>query len=123
MSETLVADVYVPPMGPRFTQLYVDRGVPNDDSPRLRNRVAAFFKTEMYEYTSAASNAIETRIGTDYRFTGYAHAVAEYLRVDARHRRQLDLVHELLFVAEFPAADPLEPRTQKLANKELWLRH
>jgi hypothetical protein len=71
---------YVPPLGPRFSQLYVERASPTADKPRLRFRIAAFFKNEFYDYARLAGQEIESGIGTDHLFNGYASSVANYLR-------------------------------------------
>jgi hypothetical protein len=80
MADLVEAETYKPPLGARFSQLYLERGAPVQDSVKLRNRVGAFFKNELSDYGGRAGRAIESGIGTDFCFTGYAHAVAEYLR-------------------------------------------
>lgn len=80
MADTVLDGNYVPPMGPRFSQIYLARGTPTEDKPRLRNRVAAFFERILYDHAHASSDAIETRIGTDHSLSSYPSSVADYLR-------------------------------------------
>jgi hypothetical protein len=70
---------YVPPLGARFSQLYLERGTPQDDSVKLRRRIGSFFKNEMSDYGREAGKEIESGIGTDHHFSGYSSQVTDYL--------------------------------------------
>lgn len=74
-----MTEEYIPPLGPRFSQLYVERGPVQQDSKRLRNRISAYFESEMSKYAGVVGAAIRMRIGTDHYFSGYAHEVGDYL--------------------------------------------
>lgn len=75
-----MTDDYVPPLGPRFSQLYLERGAAEVDSKRLRARIAAFIESKLYQYDYAISGAIQMRIGTDIRLADNTTAIADWLK-------------------------------------------
>lgn len=80
MTEGATTEAYKPPLGARFSQLYVERGAPQLDSAKLRRRIGAFFKNELNDYAGRAGQEIESRIGPDFHFTGYAYSIANLLQ-------------------------------------------
>ena len=60
-----MSEVYKPPLGDRFSQLYVDRGDPTQDSKRLRNRLAAYMDNNLSTYTSNIAQEFSERMGMD----------------------------------------------------------
>lgn len=72
-------EAYVPPLGDRYSQLYLKRGTTKSDSVKLRRRIGAYVKNHLHTYAHLVGNEIESGIGTDFFFDGYGRSVAEYL--------------------------------------------
>lgn len=76
----------------RFSQLYLERGVPTRDSARFRNRLAAFFSENLSQrYNFPAKQLYERETGSVVRFRGQAWIFADVFR-DAELRDVLDAV-------------------------------
>src|SRR5262249_26872651 len=62
-----------PPIGQRFSQLYLKRGEPMQDSQRMRRRLAALFYTfrDLTEKQRDFTSIVSLRLGVDvpYNFT------------------------------------------------------
>lgn len=71
---------YAPPMGPRYTQLYLERGRAKSDSERLRQRVAAFTERELSGLGTTISDAIHLRIGADDSLSQYSTSIGNWFR-------------------------------------------
>lgn len=75
-----MSDEYVPPNGLRFSQLYIERGEPVQDSPRLRVRIAAMFEHDFAKYFGSVHSILERRLGVDLGYVGGAHDIAKFLK-------------------------------------------
>ncbi len=52
-----------PPIGQHFSQLYIERGAPQDDSARLRFSLAAYINDELFRYRDKITCAIHREQG------------------------------------------------------------
>src|SRR5207248_4172171 len=77
------------PEGQRFTHLYVDRGKPVDDSPRVRRRVAALIY-EIHDFEKLAS-IVPLELGLDVPWIAMGADWAVFLR-QIKIRDLLDLI-------------------------------
>jgi hypothetical protein len=76
------------PQGQRFSQLYLERGAPGQDSVRMRRRIAALVRNFQPD---GLMNIIETELGIDVP-TGYEHIKWEAFFADAELKDVLDTV-------------------------------
>ncbi len=76
----------------RFSQLYLERGVPTRDSTRFRNRLAAFFSENLRErFNFPAKQLYERETGSIVKFRGQAWIFSDVFR-EAELRDVLDAV-------------------------------
>lgn len=71
---------YVPPGGPRFSQLYVERASAGQDSSRLRVRIAALFQRR-FANVSLARDVLEIRLGANIDHVQGSYDIAKFLRI------------------------------------------
>ena len=59
--------------GKRFSQVYLDKGVPVNDSIRMRNRLSAAFEEMLHDYQSQIVKVIhkETGVKVPFRYSSY----------------------------------------------------
>lgn len=76
-----MSEVYEPPMGPRYSQLYIQRGVPEADSQRMRTRISSYFYEHLNVLEIDFKRPIAQRIGITVPFTaGIGHDFAKFFR-------------------------------------------
>jgi hypothetical protein len=100
--------------GKRFTFLYLERGLPQKDSVRLRKRLSAFYWDHLHQYhKDNIRRIIEKELGVDIPWNGaIGYSVADFLK-SCELRDLLDSV-TLIYRAVYEA--------NYRSNAEEWMR-
>ncbi|MFI5331211.1 MAG: hypothetical protein ACHQ2F_09305 [Desulfobaccales bacterium] len=88
--------------GQRFSLLYLDRSKILRDSPRFRNRLAAFYWESLFEgYNSKIVAAIQTEIGAEVPSAVYGYSVPDFFK-ETELRDLLDSITVIYKVVVYP---------------------
>lgn len=106
----------IPPVGQRFTHVYVRRGEPVEDSPRMRRRLAALVQ-RIDDLRGGLATAIHQEIGIDVPSGGYGYYWDDFFEGCAL----CDLL-DVTTVAYRLLRELERQRSYSSYNRELWLR-